>query len=349
MGRLNYAKNGTTILLFCCFTSCLSQEILLVEKVKELVPQSAIPSETQIFVGDLNCDGIEDIVLRFKVINEPIENEHFYILLVKNNGTIKLQEKDIFSFDNKNGMAFDTVTISKDCGFTVMYCGKENTIGSYRKISFRYHADELGNHYWILNRDEELFQHKVFAPAPQEPIVVIQSDMRGIGGEYFGNIKENLYDVMLCMKIKNYIPDSTSECRAYSGDLNRDTFDDIILRFKIRNESENREHFHLFLGQNNGTYKLVAKNDYLELDGVDGTVFDKIVIKNGYFSLEYRGYGNTGGSYDIITFKYSETDKNWLLYRVGSKFVHRYFTEGEPTENIRTQKDFGKILFEDYR
>lgn len=348
MVKLNFAKYLTTILFFCCLISCLGKEIS-VEKGKEFVPKSAIPSETRLYVGDLNRDGIEDAILRFKVINEPIENEHFYILLGKNDGTLKMYRKDIFSFDNKNAMVFDTVTISKDSGFTVKYCGKENTYGSYRKITFKYHADEVGNHYWILNRDEELFQHKVFAPAPPKPIVVTKSDMRGNGGEYFGNIKENLYDVLLRMKIKNHIPDSVYECRAYSGDLNRDNFDDIILRFKKRNESETREHLHLFIGQNKGTYKLVAKNDSLELDGVDGTGFDKIVIKNGYFSLEYTGYGNTSGSYEIITFKYSEVDKNWLLHQQGSKFVHRYFTEGEPTENIRTQKDFGKILFENYR
>lgn len=190
MGRLYYTKYVKVILFFCCFTNCLGQEILEV-KVKQFVPQSAIPSETHIFTGDLNRDGIDDAVLRFKVINEPEEYEHFYILLVKNDGAIKLYSKDIFSFDNKNGMVFDTVTISNDCGFTVKYCGKENTIGSYRKITFKYHADALENHYWLLNSDEELFQHKVFAPAPQKPIVVTQSDMRGIGGEFFGNIKEN--------------------------------------------------------------------------------------------------------------------------------------------------------------
>jgi len=348
MRKMNFANYVVIILFFYCSNSCLGNEISL-EKVKEFLPKSAISSEIHMYVGDLNRDGIEDVLLRFKLLNEPIENEHFYILLVKNDGTIRVYDKDIFSFDNKNGMVFDTVTISKDCDFTVNYRGKENSYGSYRKITFNYHADEIGNHYWILNRDEELFQHKVFAPAPQKPIVVTKKDMRGIGGEYFSNIKENLYDVMLRMRIKNYIPDSTSECRAYSGDLNRDNFEDIILRFKIRNESETREHFHLFIGQNNGTYKLVAKNDSIELDGVDGTDFDRIVIKNGYFSLEYEGYGNTSGSYNIITFKYSEEDKDWLLHRQGSKFVHRYFTEGNPPENIRTQKDFGKILFKDYR
>lgn len=349
MRKLNYGKYVTFILFFCGLITCFGKEIPL-DKVKEFVPKSAIPSETRIYIGDLNRDGIEDAILRFKVINEPIENEHFYILLGKNDGMIKMYDKDIFSFDNKNGLVFDTVTISKDCEFIVKYRGVENTYGSYRKITFNYHADELGNHYWILNRDEELFQHKVFAPAPQTAIVVTKSDMRGIEGEYFCNIKENLYDVMLRMKINDYIPDSTSECRAFSGDLNRDNFDDIILRFKVKNESETREHFYLFIGQNNGKYKLTAKNDSIDLDGVDGTVFDKIVIKNGYFSIEYTGYGNTSGSYNIITFKYSEKDKNWVLHRQGSKFLHRYFTEGwNPSESISTQKDFGKILFKDYR
>ncbi len=348
MEKLNFTKYLSIILFFCCHISCLANEISL-EKVKEFVPESAMPEETRFFVGDLNRDGIKDVLLRFKVKNEPIENEHFYILLGKNDESIIMYNNDIFSFDNKNGMAFDTVIISKECDFTVEYSGTENSYGSFRKITFKYHADKVGNHYWILNRDEELFQHKLFAPVPPKPVLVTESDMRGSGGEYFGNIKENLYDVMLRMKIKNHIPDSTYEFRAYSGDLNHDIFDDIILRFKIRNEPESSEHFYIFIGQNNRTYKLVEKNDSIELDGADGTVFDKIVIKNGYFSLEYTGYGNTSGSYNIITFKYSEEDKNWLLHRQGSTFVHRYFTEEKPTENISTQKDFGKILFKDYR
>lgn len=355
--KLNFTKYVTTILFFCCYISCLGQE-MSIEKVKKIIPKSAIPSQTHLYVGDLNNDGTEDAILRFKVIKEPIENEHFYILLGINDEyillgekkePIKLYQKDILNFDNKNGMIFDTVTISKDNGFTIKYCGKENTFGSYRKITFKHIASETGNHYWDLDRDEELFQHKVFAPAPQKPIIVTKSDMRDTGGEYFSNIKENLYDAMLRMKIKNYIPDSTSVCQAYSGDLNRDNFDDIILRFKKENESETSEHIHLFVGQNNGTYKIATKNDFLELDNADGTTFDKIVIKNGYFSLEYVGYGNTVGSYQIFTFKYSEEDKNWLLHRQGTKFVHRYFTEEKYAEEISTKKDFGKILFKDYR
>ena len=150
-------------------------------------------------------------------------------------------------------------------------------------------------------------------------------------------------------KVKLFVPDSAiqSEIRIFEGNLNRDNFEDIILRFKLKNDPEYREHVHLLVGQTNGKYKLATKNDSLELDNVDGTVFDKIVIKNGYFSLEYIGYGNTSGSYEIITFKYSDTDENWLLHRQGSRLVHRY-SEVEPIEDISTQKDFGKILFEDY-
>lgn len=356
MVKLNFNKYLTTILFFCCLFSCLGQEFHI-EKAKEFVPKSAMPSETRIYVGDLNNDGIEDGILRFKIIKEPIENEHFYILLGvsdkyillgKKNEPIKLYQKDIFNFDNKNGMVFDTVTISKNNEFTVKYRGKENTFGSYRKITFKHLASETGNHYWDLDRDEELFQHKVFAPAPQKPIVVTKADMGDNGYGYFGNINLNMYDAILRMKIKNYIPDSTSVCQAYSGDLNRDNFDDIILRFKKENESETSEHFYLFTGQNNGTYKLIAQNDNIELDNVDGHSFDKIVIKKGYFSLEYSGYGNTSGTYEIVTFKYSEADKNWLLHRVGSKFVHRY-GDGNSKEEITTPKDFGKILFKDYR
>ena len=149
--------------------------------------------------------------------------------------------------------------------------------------------------------------------------------------------------------INYFVPASAiqTETQIFKGDLNRDNFEDIILRFKMKDEPDYQEHFYLLTGQKDGKYKLSAKNDSFELDNVDGTVFDKIVIQNGYFSLEYIGYGNTSGSYHIITFKYSDSDKNWLLHRDGSKLVHRY-SEVDPIESIRTQNDFGKILFKDY-
>jgi len=336
-----------TVLFLCCYISCFGKEISI-EKMKKFVPKSAIPSETHLFLGDLNRDGFIDALVRFKEKNEPIENEHFYLLLGKNDGTIKMFREDIFCFDHKNGMVFDTVTISKNGNFSVKYKGSENSYGSYRKITFKYLADESGYYCWDLNRDEELFQHKIFAPAPQKPMVITKSDMRNIGGELFGNIKENLYDALLQAKIKNQIPDSAYEYSAYSGDLNRDNYDDIILRFKIKNESEDREHFYLFVGQNNGTYKLAAKNDSVVVAG-GVTLFKRVVIKNGFFSLEYEGFGVTIDSYEIITFKYSEENKKWSLHRQGSKSTHKYDVEANSAEEIVTPKNFGNVLFEDFR
>lgn len=326
-----------------------------IKDIIDLIPESAIKSETRIYPGDLNRDGIKDVILRFKNVNEPIENEHFHLLVGKENGKIRRYEDDIFSFDTKKGLFFDTVTISQNGDFTIQYKGRGNTVGSYRKLSFNCHIDKTwdGGSWacWILNKDEELYQHKIFAPAPQKPIVVTAENLLDYGGRhFFGNIKEHQYDAMLCAKIQDYIPDSTSEHIAYSGDLNCDDNDDIILRFQLKCEDEQQEHYYIFTGQNDGKYQLAAKNDSIYLNHSDGVVFDRVVIKNGYFSLEYSGYGNTAGSYTIITFKYSEMDKNWILHRTGSQFYHRYFTEGNDSkEFIKTSKDFGKILFKDYR
>ncbi|SNR13874.1 hypothetical protein [Tenacibaculum jejuense] len=148
-------------------------------------------------------------------------------------------------------------------------------------------------------------------------------------------------------KIKEFIPKHVSETSVYKGNLNYDEFEDIVLRFKIVNESEEREHFHLLLGQKNGMYKLSSKNDFFTEDNVDGTSFYRVIIKNGYFSIEYTGGGNTSGSYKAITFKYSKEKENWLLHKVVSVLVHRY-SDTEPIEDINTQKDFGKITFKDY-
>ncbi len=154
---------------------------------------------------------------------------------------------------------------------------------------------------------------------------------------------------MLFEKIKKFIPTSltSNDVNIFTGDLNRDDYEDLILRFKMDDESEYIEHFYILVGQKNGTYTLAAKHDAVELDNVDGTSFDNVVINNGYFSLEYTGYGNTSGSYDIVTFKYSKEDDNWVLHRQGTKLMHRY---GDGIyESMTTQKDFGKVLFENYK
>jgi hypothetical protein len=149
--------------------------------------------------------------------------------------------------------------------------------------------------------------------------------------------------------IETFVPDSAikSHVRIFRGDLNRDKYEDAILRFKLKNEPDYQEHIYLLIGTQDSKYQLASKNDSLSLDNSDGTSFDKIVIKNGYFSIEYIGFGNTSGSYEIITFKYSYTDNNWLLHRHGSRLIHRY-SESGPVENMQTRKDFGDILFEDF-
>ena len=66
--KLNFAAYVTTMVLICCHSSCLGQEISL-EKVKEFIPKSAIPSETRLYTGDLNRDEIEDALLLVNVSN----------------------------------------------------------------------------------------------------------------------------------------------------------------------------------------------------------------------------------------------------------------------------------------
>jgi hypothetical protein len=107
----------------------------------------------------------------------------------------------------------------------------------------------------------------------------------------------------------------------------------------------------LLLGQNDGSLKLAARNDYVVLcgscGGVMGDPFEGITIKDGYFSIEHSG--GAGWRWTrIITFKWSEPDKDWRLHRDGGVSYHA----GDPDkmeEDVKTVKDFGVVPFGKFR
>lgn len=159
-------------------------------------------------------------------------------------------------------------------------------------------------------------------------------------------------------EIKAFVPDGYEAISATTGDLNLDSFADVILVVKKPNEKETsdvvdnptKRPLLVLLGEGKNKYKLAGRNDNVVLcvdcGGIFGDPFNGISIKNGFFSVEHYG-GSAWRWTKIITFKYSPTDKNWLLSRVGSDSYHAS-NPNKVEKSVKTAKNFGKVLFEKY-
>ncbi|MBX7169838.1 MAG: hypothetical protein K1X72_02700 [Pyrinomonadaceae bacterium] len=169
---------------------------------------------------------------------------------------------------------------------------------------------------------------------------------------------ENLDPENLPKELKAFIPSGYEALNATKGDLNLDSFPDVILVVRQPNEHETsdvvdhptKRPLLILIGEGNNKYRLAAKNDNavycVDCGGVFGDPFEGISIKNGIFSVEHYG-GSAWRWTKIITFKYSPTDKNWLLTRVGSDSFH-VSDPNKVKSTLKTAKSFGKVLFEKY-
>ncbi len=168
----------------------------------------------------------------------------------------------------------------------------------------------------------------------------------------------NLEIDKLPSEIKAFIPEGYVPMDVSSGDLNLDTFPDVILIVKKPNESETSDVIDnptkrpllIILGEGNDKYKLAARNDNVVLcvscGGAFGDPLSGISIKRGVFSVEHYAGSNWRWT-KIITFKYSAKDKNWFLSRIGSDSFHTSDPNKSKT-TVKTVKNFGKVLFEKY-
>jgi hypothetical protein len=132
------------------------------------------------------------------------------------------------------------------------------------------------------------------------------------------------------------------------GDLNGDEIEDKIEVTKLENEDRVLT---LFLGTKEGGFKKVVTNSKVVLradeGGGRGDPFVSMVIQNGYFSVEHYG-GASHRWQTITTFKYSKKKENWFLHK---ESLGHYVDKEDLDEikwKIKTVKDFGDVLFEDY-
>ncbi len=155
--------------------------------------------------------------------------------------------------------------------------------------------------------------------------------------------------------LNEFIPEGYVLLDTATGDLNRDPYGDMVMIVKKSNEKETsdvvdhpeKRPLLLYLSQQDGTYKLAARNDNVVLcidcGGMMGDPYTGIAISKGYFSIEHYG-GSAWRWTRIVTFKYSTADLDWLLHKDGGES----FQAVEPEKiypDIKTEKDFGKVVF----
>lgn len=125
------------------------------------------------------------------------------------------------------------------------------------------------------------------------------------------------------------------------GDLNNDVYkNDLLLGLGNGN-------IVLLLEQADGTFKKVEQSKnmvYLPLDYNPNNL--KMIIKNGYFTIEQR-IGNNQNAFNhyYSTFKYDKIKKDWFLHRVGIECYQDYESKPIPPIIQKSNKDFGIIPF----
>jgi hypothetical protein len=150
------------------------------------------------------------------------------------------------------------------------------------------------------------------------------------------------------------IPENYGLLNATYGDLNRDSINDLVMVLYRKGEEDSsgevKRPLLLLVGQPDSTYKLVAKSEKAvyckNCGGMMGDPFQRIAIKNGYFSVEHYG-GSAWRWTRTITFKYNAEENKWYLHKDGSESFHAADPE-KVTSKILTMKDFGKVAFEDF-
>ena len=159
--------------------------------------------------------------------------------------------------------------------------------------------------------------------------------------------------IILPQKISKFIPKGYALIDTAMGNLNLDKYQDIILVLRAVGEDtafEARRPLLLLLGRADKTFTLAARNDNVvycyQCGGVFGDPYAGVEIKKGMFTVHHFGGSNDRWSNDI-TFKYSQSDMRWYLYKIVDKGWSIFHVDKVET-SIQTKKNFGVVLFEKY-
>ncbi len=163
-------------------------------------------------------------------------------------------------------------------------------------------------------------------------------------------------DTILAEKFSKFIPEGYALLDTVSGDLNLDSYPDMILVLKkigedTASDATGYKRPLLLLSGNAGkSFTLAARNDNIvycrQCGGVMGDPYYGIEIKKGMFTVNHFG-GSTQRWSNEITFKYSPVEETWLLYEITDKNWN-VFDEKTVETHLKTKNDFGVVRFEEY-
>jgi len=130
----------------------------------------------------------------------------------------------------------------------------------------------------------------------------------------------------LPLQIQQFVPDGLEPLSTTFGLLDGDAVDDVVLVLRALDEEEDRTQPRpvlLLLGQDNGEYKLAARNDDVvhcrSCGGLKGA-FGDVVITNRYFSFEQMG-GSRHTWFRVTTFRYDTESDQWQLTGDASEVI----------------------------
>ncbi|WP_281991302.1 hypothetical protein [Aquimarina aggregata] len=92
-------------------------------------------------------------------------------------------------------------------------------------------------------------------------------------------------------------------------------------------------------------HKIIKLKDESENCLSDG--FQKIVVKNNFFTIEQQNCSNKFFINEYITFKYDKISNSFLLHKLGYVYSNKSNPNEKKPDVIFTNKDFGKITFLD--
>lgn len=150
-----------------------------------------------------------------------------------------------------------------------------------------------------------------------------------------------------------FIPQGYTVLDSSFGDLNKDSYPDMVLILKSDTEEMNPDTTRPVLvlaGSANSSFKLLARGDHAVLcancGGVFGDPYQGITIKSGYFSIEH--YGGSGWRWTrIITFKYDPSVSTFRLHRDAGVSFHAS-EPNKQTSLIHQKKNYGRVTLKDY-
>jgi hypothetical protein len=171
--------------------------------------------------------------------------------------------------------------------------------------------------------------------------------------------------------VTGFIPKGYSILDSLSGELTGDNFKDLLMILKSDGEDTmyypvSKRPFYILTGLPNNEYKLDVKNDNIvyshDLGGVSKSdPYDNMKLDRDIFYITHSGGMGAFHWQSKIYFQYSPKEKKWCLLKKEMHETTLDYHYGDTTRNnepqitvasdsthIETERDFGKIYFEDF-